>query len=79
MPVPAAEPPTTTETLLDAEGAAALLHCTVSHLEKLRRCAGLPAIDISVPSAAARRRGMYRYLAADLIEWARSRNGSGCV
>ena len=77
--MPAVEAPTATETLLDAEGAAALLRCTVSHLEKLRRCAGLPTVDISVPGAAARRRGMYRYLASDLIRWARSRNGGGAA
>lgn len=69
------EAPTATETLLDADGAARLLRCAPSHIEKLRLHAGLPFCDLSVPGAASRRRGMYRYLSSDLIAWARSRNG----
>ena len=68
--------PAFSEGLLDdGESIGKRLGCEASHVEKLRRCAGLPCIDISIPGPGEKRRGMFRYYWPDVVAWARSLNG----
>lgn len=67
--------------LLDGEGLAQRFGVSVGHVERLRRKAGLPAVDLALPRHGRRHKGVYRYYLPDVLEWARRRvqNGGGAA